>query len=617
MSNAITRSEKRSSLENPSFPLGYPAEWGLDMWGGNSTDSGLRVSELTSLQYPAVLTCVQLIASAVASLPLRVLKLDYVRGRASKTPDFKHPLFDKFVKSPNPEMTAHTWKSTVMAHALLWGNSYSEIVRKDNGDISAIYPLNPSQTRPVRSPRTEVIQDKPLAPYSMFFETQVPAVGHADTDDVGAPIEKTQRIRLLRPENVLHVPGLSMDGRIGLQTIYLCRQIIGLSLAQEKLAAQFFGNGSVPAGIITFANQMEAKADEEFKRQWAEAYGGEGAQKTAVIGPGISYTKLGTDADKSQLLESRQFQRVEIASVFQVPPHMVGDHEAKGRETAEQNALEFLLLCLQGWLISIEQEIVKKIFLNVRGQKRIVQFNTNSLRYPDAATRSTFYNSGRNFGYLSTNDINEFEGRNHIEAPWADAYLMPREYCFTDDPPASVKGPKALAAFAALHPDAEVEEITTPTKTDGAPGLITPNGGRPIGQHGMRSITRMEVNKDGGPGTHYEMRSHFEYRDNYTDAAADIETGQIDVLFDCWAGLMKDHLNRMTDRKSLTFQKWDASLRPLAEAILAVDGRDGSDTVRTIQESYDRWKEYKGGRISDEQAKAELDATVASLRRDR
>jgi HK97 family phage portal protein len=612
MPNEIQVAEVRSTLENPQTPLQFPTEWMLDMFNGGSTDAGMRVSELIALQYPAVLACVSIIANAVATLPLHVMKIDYVNGRESKTKDFAHALYNRLLKNPNNEMTAHVWKATMMLHALLWGNSYNEIRRNDAGDVVAFLPLNPSQTRPVRSPRVEIVQDKPLPAFTMFYETQFPDVGRPDLDEDGIPTEKTGHLRLIRPENMLHIRGLSMDGRIGLQTIYMCRQIVGLALAQEKLAAQFFGNGAVPGGIVTFAEQLESKAQEEFKRQFAEAYGGESAQKTAVLGPGIKFTQLATDFDKSQFIQAREFQRVEIASVFQVPPHMIGDREAKGRQTSEQNGIEFLNFCLQSWLVAIEQELTVKLFLNVRGQKRVALFNTNSLRYPDSASRAGFYNGGRNYGYLSTNDINEFEGRNHIPEAWADAYLMPREYCFTDDPPASVKGPKALAAFAALHPEAVVEEITTPTKTDGAPGLISPNGGRPAGQHGMRSVSRLVVN-DAGDG--YETRDVLEYRDAITDDA--LATGQIDVPFDSWTGLMLDHLQRMTDRKNLTFTKWDAPLRPLAEAILAADGREGNDTVRTITESYDRWKDYSGGRVTDVQALAELHETVASLRRDK
>jgi hypothetical protein len=128
----------------------------------------------------------------------------------------------------------------------------------------------------------------------------------------------------------------------------------------------------------------------------------------------------------------------------------------------------------------------------------------------------------------------------------------------------------------------------------------------------MRSVSRLVVN-DAGDG--YETRDVLEYRDAITDDA--LATGQIDVPFDSWTGLMLDHLQRMTDRKNLTFTKWDAPLRPLAEAILAADGREGNDTVRTITESYDRWKDYSGGRVTDVQALAELHETVASLRRDK
>jgi HK97 family phage portal protein len=606
MSQEIQTTEVRSSLENIQAPLAFPPEWLLDqMWSG-ATSAGIRVSEITALQCPAVLACVGIIANAIASLPLRILKVSQVNGRENKTPDLDHDLYDLFMKSPNPEMTAHTWKATLMLHALLFGNHYSEIRRNQRGEVTGIWPLNPAQTRPVRSARTEIIQGEPVRPYGLYYESNA---GHQDVDEDGLPVEKTNHARTILASNMIHIRGLSMDGRLGLATIFMCRQVIGLCLATDKLAAKFFGNGAVPLGIITFAEQLEGKAQEEFKRQWSESYGGEGGNSTAVLGPGIKYTQLSTDADKSQFLAAREFQRVEVASIFGVPARMLGDKESKGKTTAEQTGQEFLSHCLGGWINNIEQELWMKL-LNTRGQRRMAYFDTQRFRWPDAASRASFYNGGRNFGYLSADDVRELDGMNALNTSWSSKYWMPREYVYCDDPPASSKGPKALAEFAALHPDAPVEEITTPTTTGGTPGLTTPNGGRPIGQHGMRSIRRLMVNDS---GTGYEERDVLEYRDAITDDA--LATGDFDVSFDSWTGLVLDHLQRMCDRKALTFQKYDTSLRPIAESILAVQNRDGKDTVRTITESYGRWKDYKGGRVTPVQAMAELHEIVESLDR--
>src|SRR6266851_3998212 len=119
--------EFRSSLNNPSTPLSFPAEWLLDIFNGGRTDSGIRVSEMTALQTDAVLACVKIICSGVATLPLHVYERQVRDSRPAKVLAYDHPLYDMLRQEPNEEMTSHTFRSVMMVHCLLWGNGYAEL----------------------------------------------------------------------------------------------------------------------------------------------------------------------------------------------------------------------------------------------------------------------------------------------------------------------------------------------------------------------------------------------------------------------------------------------------------------------------------------------------------
>jgi HK97 family phage portal protein len=430
--------EKRSSLENPQTPLSYPAEWLLDIFNGGRTDSGVRVSELTALQVSTVLCCVNIISNAVASMPLQVFEKSVKDGLVSKKVAHNHALYELLHTEPNFEMTSPTWRKTAMSHGLLWGNSYSEIQRStDDNSIIGIWPRNPARTRPVRTLEKSEIEGTEYPAGTMVYETNESLVGSA-IDDINGEEKDQGKKRIILAEDMLHVPGLSLDGRLGQPTIQLARQIIGLSLAQEKQAAKFWANSARPAGLLTTAGVLADKAKETLRRSWREAHGGENQHNTAVLEQGITYSKIACTPEEAQNIESRKFQRVEIANVFNVPARMCDGDEHAARSTAEQSAIELLNFCLNPWLVAFEAEFKRKLFPKVgrSARKYFAKFDTRGLMYPDAASRATFYNGGKQNGYLNSDDIRELEGLNPIEGNAGQMYWRPVQMCdaSTDSP---------------------------------------------------------------------------------------------------------------------------------------------------------------------------------------
>lgn len=416
--------ERRSSLENPQTPLSYPAEWLLDIFNGGRTDSGIRVSEMTALQADAVLACVMIISKGLASLPVNVCELSILNNRAVTRMAINHPLFWPLRLAPNEEMSSHVFRAVCAVHMLLWGNSYVEIQRDNAARVIALWPRNPARTRPVRLTADARIEGTLYPRGTLVYRTS-----ETMGDEISAVDDDQNRSgweRIVLAEDMLHFVGLSLDGRLGQSTVYLCRQIIGLAIATEKYGAKFFGNGAVPRGIIEIPGSMEPKAIENLRRSWQEAHGGENAHKTAVLEQGVTYRPIGIEPEKSQFLETRSYQRKAIASIFQVPQHMVGEGEGS-KSTVEQSSIEFLTYCIGPWIDVMEQEMKRKLFPIDRPQDKnfFVKFDTHRLLYPNADTRSKYYQTGKAGGWLNTNDIHEKEGMNPVEDGSGEIYWAP------------------------------------------------------------------------------------------------------------------------------------------------------------------------------------------------
>src|SRR5579864_1083583 len=420
--NMLSR-ELRSSLENPQTPLSFPAEWLLDIFNGGRTDSGIRVSEMTALQTDAVLACVRIICNTVSTLPLHILELQIKDAREAHRKATNHDQYWMLRLRPNPEMTSHTLRMVAMCHALLWGNAYMEIQRNAAASPIALWPRNPARTRPVRLTKGFTIEGTYYPMGTLVYHTS-----EVMGDEVSAIDDSENRSgaeRIVLAEDMLHIPGLTLDGRLGQSTVYLSRQIIGLALASEKSAAKFFGNGSVPRGVLELPSTLTGPALETFKRSWQEAYGGENQSKTAVLEKGVKFSPIGTDPEKAQLTQTREFQRKVIASIFNVPVHMIGEGSSS-KSTVEQTSIEFLNMTIGPWLNAFEQEFKVKLFpiSSTRQAPFYAKFDTRWLRYPDADSRSKFYAAGKQWGYLSTNDIREMEDLNPVEDGSGDIYWM-------------------------------------------------------------------------------------------------------------------------------------------------------------------------------------------------
>src|SRR5262252_1636518 len=207
--------ESRTSLENPSTPLSYPAEWLLDIFNGGRTDSGLRVSEMTALQVSTCFACVQLISGTIGSLPLHIFERITEAGsdRPGKRIAYDHDNYDLLRYEPNPEMTSFTFRKTLQCHALLWGNCYAEIQRDSANRILALWPRNPAQTRLHRLTGQVVVRGEKLPAGTLVYQA---SEGLEEMNlDPNQPKNPLASERLILAEDMVHLPGLTLDGRVG------------------------------------------------------------------------------------------------------------------------------------------------------------------------------------------------------------------------------------------------------------------------------------------------------------------------------------------------------------------------------------------------------------------
>lgn len=356
---------------------------------GNST-SGKRVNERSAMQMTAVYCCVRILSEAVAGLPLHLYQYT---DEGSKAKAVKHPLYFLLHDEPNPEMTSFIFRETLMTHLLLWGNAYAQIIRNGKGEIIGLYPLMPD--------RMTVDRDEEGRLYYEYMTS---------TDD--APINEKTTVKL-PPSEVLHIPGLGFDGLVGYSPIAMAKNAIGMAIACEEYGAKFFANGAQPSGVLEHPGTI--KDPSRVRESWQNTFGGsQNANKVAVLEEGMKYTPISISPEQAQFLETRKFQIDEIARIFRVPPHMVGDLEKSSFSNIEQQSLEFVKYTLDPWVSRWEQSMMRSLLTAEEKKQYFVKFNVDGLLRGDYASRMSGYAVGIQNGFMSPNDVRSLENMDLI-----------------------------------------------------------------------------------------------------------------------------------------------------------------------------------------------------------
>ena len=371
------------------------------------TSSGKYVTERSAMQMTAVYCCVRILSEAVASLPLQFYRYTDDGGK-EKAVD--HPLYFLLHDEPNPEMTSFIFRETLMTHLLLWGNAYSQIIRNGKGEVVALYPLMPDRMKVDRDEHGRLYYE-----YTVYDADDVD--GRKGTNKVGRTVR-------LQPHDVLHIPGLGFDGLVGYSPIAMAKNAIGLAIATEEYGSKFFANGAAPSGVLEHPGTI--KDPSKVRESWQATFGGSGnANKIAVLEEGMKYTPISISPEQAQFLETRKFQIDEIARIFRVPPHMIGDLEKSSFNNIEQQSLEFVKYTLDPWVSRWEQAMVRALLTPDEKKKYFFKFNVDGLLRGDYQSRMNGYATARQNSWMSANDIRELENLDRIPAEQGgDLYLI-------------------------------------------------------------------------------------------------------------------------------------------------------------------------------------------------
>lgn len=361
---------------------------GSDFWfehQSRNTLSGVRVSANNALRLAAVYACVRILAETMASLPF-VLYRQRADGGKEKITD--HWLYRLIAKRPNRYQNSYEWREMLQGHLALRGNAYNQIITTARGEISELIPVHPDRIK------------MELLPSGDYRYRVTDRNGHES---------------LLPRGQIWHLRGLSSDGLMGLSPIELAGESLGMAIAAQDYGARFFANDAKPTGgWIEFPGSFkDVEAKRVFRDSYHRAQSGVNRGKVLVLENGMKFHEVGVTNKEAQFLELRKFQITDIARLFRVPPHMIADLDRATFSNIEQQSLEFVMHTMTPWAERWEASIESELLLD--GEDLEVEFDFANLMRGDANSRSSYYQSGIQNGWLTRNEARIAENLNPLE----------------------------------------------------------------------------------------------------------------------------------------------------------------------------------------------------------
>jgi HK97 family phage portal protein len=387
----------RSALSGLATPEKWVEDW---MRGGSMNSAGVRVDQDTALTYSPFFAGVRVLSEDLAGLPLFLYERLAPRGKQRAT---SHPLYALLHDQPNDMMSSAWLREVLTSHAITWGNGIAHVVSHPRtGVIEEIWPLRPDRV---------TIGVKRTGPGR--FERR-----YRYDDDVNGIHT------VLLPHEVLHVSGLGYDGVQGYPIVELAANSIGLGLATEHHGAKVFSNGAAPGGALSHPGNLSPEARRRMADDWENIHRGiDRAHRVAILEEGVTFQQVGVPNDSAQFLETRKLQVTEMSRWLRLPPHKIGDLDRATFSNIEQQQLDYVSSALNVWLVRWEQGILTQLLLREERQKYYAEFLVDSLLRGDTAARYAAYAIGRQWGWLSANDVRDRENMNPV--PGGDDYLVP------------------------------------------------------------------------------------------------------------------------------------------------------------------------------------------------
>jgi HK97 family phage portal protein len=381
-------------FSNSVSTISNPANWLLDWIGGSKTAAGVRIDGQTALTISTVWQAVKVISGDVGQLPLH----RYQKQTEDKRARVKDDVLEV---RPNMTMTPLKFKETLQAHSLVYGNGYGMIIRANDGTPMEITIIDPRKV-------SVFFNDTQQLRYKVVIERNG---------------QRTERD--YSPRDILHIRGLGYDGLTGYSVVSMAADSFGMAKAAEKHGASYFKNFATPQGLLKMpGSRPKQETVEQTREDWKTLHAGENEGDIAILYGGMEFTPLAFTNKDSQFLESREFQRAEIASWFNLPPHKVGDLSRATFTNIEEQNRDYLTTSLMYWLVNWQEECTDKLLTDKqKRQGYYYEFNTAALLRGDTQSRFEAYNMGINGGWLSRNEARRMENMDAVDG--LDEYLVP------------------------------------------------------------------------------------------------------------------------------------------------------------------------------------------------
>jgi HK97 family phage portal protein len=370
--------------------------------------SGIRISERTALTVSDVLKCVRVRAESFAILPKKIYQRATILGRESREEARKHPLFHVIHDEPNPLHTSYVFFELMSQHLDTWGNFYAYIERgKNTGLIRALWPLQPHNVR------IDIVNGQML-----YYVTNVL--------EGGASIEKP-----FYPDEILHIKGLGYDGVVGYSPIRLQMDALGWAKATERYSARFFANSARPSGILSTEGPLSPEQKKDLKESFQAFHSGsENAARIALIEGNVTWSGLTLPQNEAQFLETRKFQRTDIAGMYRVPVFMIGDSDPVSDNNVEHMGIQATTWMVQPAAERCEQELDRQLLSPKEKGTFFFEFELKALMKGDLAARTSHYEKMVGNGMYCQNDALAEENMPPFQG--GDTHWMPLNYAPID-----------------------------------------------------------------------------------------------------------------------------------------------------------------------------------------
>jgi HK97 family phage portal protein len=403
------------------------------------TPSGVRVNADNSMACSAYTACIRVISDAVSALPLHVFERLANGGKQKAT---SHPVYRLLHMQPNPWQTAQEFRDWMTGMYLHYGASYAEIRPGARGAVSELWPLHSSRME------AERLEDGTLR-----YRYREPS----------------GRQTVYSQEQIFALRFTTEDGIKAIPTYKIFQNAIGLAQALEAHGSTYFGNGARPGIVLESDNPIPAEAAERLREQWERMHRGpDRAHRTAVLPNGVKAHELSGSNEAAQFLETRQYQVIEICRAFRVPPHMIQDLTRSTYSNIEVQGTEFVQHCLlphlKRWEAAISRDLI------VDDERYFAEHSVSGLLRGDHASRSAYYVSALQNGWMTINEIRELENLNPI-GPEGDKHFVQLNMTTLDkvgqDPPATEPMPEPPAEDEDTPADDAEDQAEEEDATDG------------------------------------------------------------------------------------------------------------------------------------------------------